>query len=40
MERARALMYLVTVTPEMLKVAMENTPNIQKKSKPPFDPIY
>ena len=39
-ERAKALMYLVTVTPVMLKVAIENTPKMTKNSKAPFAPTY
>ena len=32
-DRASALMYFVTVTPEILKVAIENMPSMQKISK-------
>lgn len=35
---ASAFMYLVTVTPVMLNVAIENMPNMQKKSSNPFEP--
>lgn len=38
-ERAKALMYLVTVTPQILKVAIENTPKITKNKSDPFAPI-
>ena len=36
---AKALIYLVTVTPQILKVAIEKIPKITKKSKAPFAPI-
>lgn len=36
-DRARALMYLVTVTPAMLKVAIEKIPKMQKNKSPPFE---
>jgi hypothetical protein len=39
-ERAKALIYFVTVTPQILNVAMENIPNITKNNNPPFAPIY
>jgi hypothetical protein len=35
---AREFIYFVTVTPVTLKVAIENTPKIQKKSRRPFCP--
>ena len=38
MDRAKALMYLVTVTPVTLKVAMENTPRMQKRRRNPLAP--
>lgn len=38
-DRAKALMYFVTVTPQMLKVAIEKIPNITKNNNPPFAPI-
>jgi hypothetical protein len=38
-DRARALMYLVTVTPVTLKVAIEKTPRMTKKRRSPFYPI-
>lgn len=38
-ERAKALMYLVTVTPHMLNVAIEKIPKMTKKSKAPLAPI-
>lgn len=38
-ERAKALMYLVTVTPQMLNVAIEKIPKMTKKSKDPLAPI-
>ena len=34
---ASALMYLVTVTPVMLKVAMENIPKMQKNKSEPLE---
>jgi hypothetical protein len=37
---AKALICLVTVTPAILKVAIEKTPKMQKKSKPPFENAY
>lgn len=36
---ANAPMYLVTVTPQMLNVAIEKIPKITKKSKAPLAPI-
>lgn len=36
-ERAKALMYFVTVTPQMLNVAIEKIPKITKNNKTPFD---
>lgn len=36
---AKALMYLVTVTPQMLNVAIEKIPKMTKKSKAPLAPI-
>lgn len=36
---AKALIYLVTVTPQILKVAIEKIPRITKKSNPPLVPI-
>lgn len=36
---AKALIYLVTVTPQMLNVAIEKTPKITKRSNTPLDPI-
>jgi hypothetical protein len=38
-DRAKAFMYLVTVTPQMLNVAIEKIPKIQKNSKAPLAPI-
>lgn len=38
-ERAKALIYLVTVTPQILKVEIENIPKITKNNKPPLAPI-
>lgn len=38
-ERAKALMYFVTVTPQMLNVAIEKIPKITKKSNAPLAPI-
>lgn len=35
-ERAKALMYLVTETPVMLNVAIEKIPRIIKESSRPF----
>ena len=37
---ASALMYLVTVTPQMLKVAIEKIPRMTKNSSPPLEAIY
>jgi hypothetical protein len=37
---ANAPIYFVTVTPQMLKVAIENIPKITKNNKPPLAPIY
>jgi len=37
---ASALIYLVTVTPVTLKVAIEKTPKMTKKRRSPFSPIY
>lgn len=34
---ANALMYLVTVTPVILKVAMEKIPRMQKNSREPLE---
>ena len=34
---AKALIYLVTVTPVMLNVAIENIPKIQKNRRAPFE---
>ena len=34
---AKALMYLVTVTPVILNVAMENIPRMQKKRREPLE---
>lgn len=39
MDLARALMYLVTVTPQMLKVAIEKTPRITKNKRLPLAAI-
>lgn len=36
---ANAFMYFVTVTPQMLKVAIEKIPKITKNNNPPFAPI-
>lgn len=36
---AKALMYLVTVTPQMLNVAIEKIPKITKNKRPPLAPI-
>lgn len=36
---ANALIYFVTVTPQMLKVAIEKIPKITKNNKAPFAPI-
>lgn len=36
---ANALMYLVTVTPQILKVAIEKIPKITKNNKAPLAPI-
>ncbi len=36
---ANALIYFVTVTPQMLKVAIEKIPKITKNNNPPFAPI-
>lgn len=36
---AKALMYLVTVTPQMLNVAMEKTPRITKNKRLPLAAI-
>lgn len=36
---AKALMYFVTVTPQMLNVAIEKIPKITKNNKPPLAPI-
>ena len=36
---AKALIYLVTVTPQMLKVAIEKIPKITKNNSAPFAPI-
>ena len=36
---AKALIYLVTVTPQMLKVAIEKIPKMTKNNKAPFAPI-
>ena len=36
---AKAFMYLVTVTPQMLKVAIEKIPKMTKNRSPPFAPI-
>ena len=36
---AKAFMYLVTVTPQMLNVAIEKTPKITKRSNTPLDAI-
>lgn len=38
-DRAKALMYFVTVTPQMLKVAIEKIPKMTKNSKAPLAPI-
>jgi hypothetical protein len=35
----RALMYFVTVTPDTLKIIIENTPKITKVKRKPDDPI-
>ena len=35
-ERAKAFIYFVTVTPEILKAAIEKIPNITKNNKGPF----
>lgn len=37
---ANAFIYLVTVTPQILNVAIENTPIMTKKSKKPLENIY
>lgn len=37
-ERAKALIYFVTVTAVTLKVAIVNTPKIQKNNSAPLDP--
>ena len=39
-DRARALMYLVTVTPVTLKVAMETMLMRMKKSRVPLEKAY
>lgn len=39
-ERAKALMYLVTVTPVMLKVAIEKIPKKQKNKRDPLENAY
>lgn len=39
-DRARAFMCFVTVTPDMLNVAIENTPNMQNTSNEPLLPAY
>ena len=39
-DRAKALIYLVTVTPVTLKVAIEKIPNIQKNNKDPDENAY
>lgn len=36
---AKALIYFVTVTPQILKVAIEKIPKITKNNNPPFAPI-
>ena len=38
-ERAKAFMYFVTVTPQMLNVAIEKIPKITKNKRAPLAPI-
>ena len=39
-ERANALIYLVTVTPVILNVAIEKIPRIQKNNNDPLENAY
>ena len=39
-ERANALIYLVTVTPVILNVAIEKIPRIQKNNSDPLENAY